>query len=180
MTVLKRLVWYWKCDRLGPDIPMTHVFLYFKSTSRWICRRKFKSFGENAEFRPHAYAIHPSNISIGKNVIIHPGTMLFSDETKEGTIIIEDDVSIGSGVHFYVDNHRYDRVDIPIKYQGFYPSRPVRVCRGSWVGANAIVLLGVTIGQNAVVGAGAVVTRDVDPFTVVAGVPARIIRRIKS
>jgi len=172
-TVFRRLKWYWTCDRLGPDVPVTHALLYFKGSSRWLCRKKFKYFGENAEFRPYAYAIHPSKISIGKNVIIHPGTMLFADETKEGNIFIEDDVSIGSGVHFYVDNHRYDRSDIPIKYQGYYPSKEIRVCRGAWIGANAVILLGVTIGQNAVIGAGAVVTKDVEPFTMVGGVPAQ-------
>ncbi len=52
-------------------------------------------------------------------------------ETPEGNIIIEDDLALGSGVHFYVDNHRYDRIDIPIKSQGYYPSREVRVCRGA-------------------------------------------------
>lgn len=177
--MIKRLKWFWKCDRLGPDIPLTHFLLYFPTTAKWICRRKFKSFGDNSEFRPFAYAIYPSKISIGANVIIRPGTMLFADEEPEGNIIIEDDVAIGAGVHFYVNNHRFDRTDIPIKYQCYYPSKPIRVCRGAWIGANAIILLGVTIGENAVVGAGSLVNKDVEPYTVVAGNPCRLIRRLK-
>jgi acetyltransferase-like isoleucine patch superfamily enzyme len=172
--VLKRLIWLWTCDRLGPDIPLTHALLYFKRSMRWICRKKFRHFGESSEFRPFAYAIQPSKISIGDNVIIRPGSMLFAED---GEIEIEDDAAIGAGVHFYVNNHRFDRIDIPIKYQGYSASKLLRVCRGAWIGANAILLSGVTIGQNAVVGAGSIVTSDVPPFTVVAGNPARVIQR---
>ena len=176
--MLRRLCWYWQCDRLGPDIPLTHVLLHFPSTMRWICQRKFKHFGENAEMRPFAYAVCTSRISIGKNVRIHPGTMLFADYEEEGYIVIEDDVAMGAGVHCYTNNHRFDRKDIPIRDQGYYPSKPLRICRGAWIGANVIILLGVRIGVNAVVGAGSVVTKDVDDYTVVGGVPARVIRRI--
>jgi acetyltransferase-like isoleucine patch superfamily enzyme len=176
--MIGRLIWYWRTDRLGPDMLSTHPLLFFKGPSRRLCLKKFKSFGEGSEFRPYAYAVSTSNISIGKNVIIRPGTMLFADDTATGQIIIEDDVEIGAGVHFYVNNHAFGRTDIPIKHQGYYPSQPVRVCSGAWIGACAIILLGVTIGKNAVVGAGAVVTKDVEPFTVVVGSPARKIRTI--
>jgi len=56
---------------------------------------------------------------------------------------------------------------------------PIRIRRGAWVGARACILKGVTIGEGAVVGMGSVVTRDVDPFTVVAGNPARLIRNLE-
>jgi acetyltransferase-like isoleucine patch superfamily enzyme len=114
-------------------------------------------------------------------VTIHPGTVLSgtSLENESETITIEDDVAMGTGVHIYVSNHRYDITDIPIKHQGHYPVKPVRVCRGAWLGANVIILPGVTIGQNSVVGAGAIVTEDVEPFTVVAGNPARLIKNLK-
>jgi len=174
--MLKRLYWFITCDRLGPDIFPTHFLLFFPRLNRWICKKKFKAFGEGSEFRSYAYAICTFNISIGKNVVIRPNTMLFADETPDGRIIIEDDVAIGAGVHCYVNNHAFDNVDIPIKDQGYYPSKPVRICCGAWVGACAVILPGVTIGRNAVVGAGAIVTRDVDPYTVVAGNPATIIK----
>ena len=177
--MIKRLRWYWKCDRLGPDIPLTHFLLYFPILSRWLCKKKFKHFGDNSEFRAFAYAIWPSKISIGDNVIIHPGTMLFANEYPNGEIIIEDDIGIGSGTHFYVANHRFDRTDIPIKYQGHYPSEAICVRKGAWIGANSTILPGVTIGQNAVVGAGSVVTKNVKPFTIVAGNPAKPIRMLK-
>jgi acetyltransferase-like isoleucine patch superfamily enzyme len=177
--IFRRLWWFWKADRLGPDIPVTHFLLYFPKLARWICRKKFRHFGEGSEFRPHAFADYTNKISIGNNVVIRPGTFLFADEMPEGTITIEDDIGMGGGVHIYVTKHRFDLIGVPIKYQGYYQSKPVRICKGSWIGANSVILLGVTIGENAVVGAGAVVTKDVEPYTVVAGNPARVIRRIK-
>jgi acetyltransferase-like isoleucine patch superfamily enzyme len=172
------LLWFFHCDRLGPDIPSTHVLLFFPELSRWVCKKKFKHFGENSEFRPYAYAICPSNISIGDNVVIRPGTMLFAVPGENGSVIIDNDVLIGSNVHFYVINHRYEDPSLPIVKQGHNEPHTIRVSMGAWIGANVTILAGVTIGTNAVVAAGSVVTKDVEPFSMVGGVPAKLIRRI--
>lgn len=163
-------------DRIGPDIPFTHWKLHFKSTMKNLCSEKFLYFGNNADFRAGAYAVHCSNISIGNNVVIRPTNMLFADEYAK--IEIKDNVMIGSGVHFYVNNHRFDRRDIPLIVQGYYPSKDIIVEEGAWIGANAIILPGVIIGKNAVIGAGSVVTKSVEDFTIVAGNPAETIRMI--
>jgi len=107
--------------------------------------------------------------------------MLFGSEhgPKSINITIEDLVLIGSGVHIYTANHEFTDPEQPIFSQGHKPVQPVVVCKGSWIGANAIILPGVTVGQNSVVGAGSVVTIDVPPFTVVAGQPAKVIKRLK-
>lgn len=103
--------------------------------------------------------------------------MLFADPLPGGAgIVIEDDVLIGSGVHFYCSNHRFDDPDVPIIKQGHNNSRQITLKRGCWVGANVILLPGVTIGENAVVGAGSVVTKDVPPKVVAAGNPAKVIK----
>lgn len=170
---------YWnRCDRVGPDIPLTHWQLYFPGAMRRLCRKKFKHFGEGAEFRPGAYAVGCSAISIGRRVVIRPGSMLFAAAEPGGAITIEDDVLIGSLVQVYVTQHRFDDPTTPIIDQGYVPSRDVRLCRGCWIGAGACILPGVTVGENAVVGAGSVVTRDVPARTVVAGSPATVIRAI--
>jgi acetyltransferase-like isoleucine patch superfamily enzyme len=106
--------------------------------------------------------------------------MLFADPRDDGAgITIEDDVMLGSCVHIYVHNHKFDDLAMPIIDQGHYRSEPVLLKRGAWVGAGAIILPGVVVGDNAVVGAGSVVTRSVPPHTLVAGNPARVIREIK-
>lgn len=168
-----------QADRLGPDCPFTHWRLYFKRLGAKLCKEKFLRFGENAEFRPGAYAIGCSNIEIGNRVVIRPQTMLFADmETGGSAIKIADEALIGSGVHIYVGNHAFEDPTTPIIDQGRIPSESVILERGCWIGANAILLPGVVIGANAVVGAGSVVTKSVAAATVVAGNPAKVIRTL--
>ena len=177
---LCRRINFWKtADRLGPDIPLSHWRLHFKPTMLALCKSKFKFFADTAEFRPGAYAIGCSGISIGERVIIRPGCMFFADPLKpEPGITIEDDVMLGAGVHIYLNKHFFDNPNIPIIEQGESDPDAVVLKRGCWIGANAIILPGVFIGENSVVGAGSVVTRSVPPRTLVAGNPARIIREI--
>jgi acetyltransferase-like isoleucine patch superfamily enzyme len=167
-------------DRLGPDCPFTHWKLYFKSSMRKLCKSKFKYFDDSSEFRTGAYAIVCSKITINKNVIIRPNTMLFAfpDSTDNGSIIIENNVMIGSGTHVYTSNHRFSDRNEPIIKQGHYFPKSVVFKEGCWVGANVIILPGVTIGKNAVVGAGSVVTKDVPNNVVVVGNPAKVIKEI--
>ncbi|MFM5035280.1 MULTISPECIES: acyltransferase [Aeromonas] len=165
-------------DRLGPDCPFTHWRLYFKRSMRALCKIKFGYFSDSAEFRPGSYAIACSKISLGANVIIRPNSMIFADprEGEEGRVIIEDDVMLGSGIHIYVANHRFNLPHKNIIEQGHTPSKTVTLKQGCWIGANSIILPGVTIGYNAVVGAGSIVTKDVPPGVVVAGNPAKFIK----
>jgi len=166
-------------DRIGPDIPFTHWMLHFNSTMLKLCRAKFIKFGEGASFRPGAYAIACSKISIGKNVILRPGTMLFADTRVGGSgIEIEDDVLIGSGVHMYTTNHQFNNSQTPIYYQGHMESQPVKLRKGCWIGASVVILPGVEIGENAVIGAGSIVTKSIPPRCVAVGNPAKVIRSI--
>ncbi|MBN2777439.1 MAG: acyltransferase [Bacteroidales bacterium] len=177
--LFSRIKFWNNADRLGPDCLTTQFKLYFKKAGKKLCVKKFKHFGEGAEFRPGAYAIACSNISLGANVVIRPTSMLFADTRKDGAqIVIEDDVLIGSGVHIYVNNHRFDDLNIPIIKQGHYVGKNVIIRTGAWIGANAIILPGVTIGQNAVVGAGSIVTKDVPDACVFVGNPAKLIKEI--
>ena len=169
-----------KADRLGPDCPFTHWRLYYKKTMLELCKSKFKLFSEGADFRAGAYAVTCSKISIGKNVVIRPNTMLFADprELEGGEIILEDNVMLGSGVHIYVANHEFSNPSIDIIYQGHQLAKSVTVKKGAWISANSILLPGVTIGENAVVGACSVVTKNVPPHTLYAGSPAKMIKSL--
>jgi acetyltransferase-like isoleucine patch superfamily enzyme len=145
-----------------------------------LCENKFMRFSEGADFRPGAYAVGCSRISIGKRVVIRPGCMLQANPDAVGIFLtIEDDVMIGPGVHIYLDKHRFDDPSTPIIDQGDASPKPVLLMRGCWIGANSIILPGVVIGTNSVVGAGSVVTKSVPQSTLVAGNPARKIREIK-
>ncbi|PST87803.1 acyltransferase [Photobacterium iliopiscarium] len=161
-------------DRLGPDLPFTHWKLHFSDLSKSLCKQKFYFFGDNAYFRPGAYAVTCSKISLGNNVVIRPGTMLFADpkEGNNGQIVIEDNVLIGSGVHIYVSNHEYRDPDVDIYFQGHSESKSVLIKKGAWIGANCTILPGVIIGENAVVGAGSVVTKNIPARNVYVGNPA--------
>lgn len=167
-------------DRLGPDLPFTHWRLYFKPLMLKLCKKKLQYFADTAEIRPGVYVVACSKVSLGQRVSLRPGTMLFADPRENGAgITIEDDVLIGSSVHFYVNNHCFDDTNKPIIDQGHYPSKPILVKRGAWIGAASVILPGVVIGRNAVVGAGAVVTKSVPDSVVVVGSPARIVKYLK-
>jgi len=144
-----------------------------------LCRKKFQHFAATAEFRPGAYAIGCSKISIGERVVIRPGTHIHGASANLKTsIIIEDDVLLGSGIHIYVGNHAYENPDLLIIEQGYSVSEPVVLKKGCWIGANVVLLPGVTIGEHTVVGSGAVVTKSLPDNVVAGGVPARIIKTI--
>lgn len=96
---------------------------------------------------------------------------------SETELTIEDKVLVAG--HCYViagGNHGLDQVDVPILEQPLEQQGGVRIERYGWIGAAAVVLDGVTVGHDAVVGAGAVVTRDVQPYAIVGGVPAKMMR----
>lgn len=107
---------------------------------------------------------------IGKNVFINHGCSFLD----LGGITIEDDVLIGPQVKLLTENHPLD----PAARKGLI-TRPILIKQNSWIGAGATILPGVTIGENSVVAAGAVVSKDVPTNTVVGGIPAKLIKNIE-
>jgi len=179
IEVIKKIKYNLGADRIGPDHPFTHWRLYYKKQMLSLCKKKFKYFSDTADFRPGAYAVGCSKIEIGNRVVVRPGVMLFGEsESLKKSIIIEDNVMMGCGVHIYINNHKFDIPNIPLIDQGYYPDEMVILKNGCWIGANSILLPGVTIGSNSVVGAGSVVTKSVPDGVVVAGCPAKLIKTI--
>lgn len=181
--MISRLKFWLVSNRLGPDMPLTHILLYWKTFGQWICQKKFKKFGHGSEFRPGAYAVETKQIEIGNYVTIRPGTMLFATPSQldddVSQIIIEDYALIGAGVHVYVSNHEFSNPDSMIYLQGHSKVEKVHIKRGCWIGASVIILPGVTIGQNSVVGAGSVVTKSIPDYALAVGAPAKVIRCLK-
>ncbi|MGB2908959.1 MAG: acyltransferase, partial [Anaerolineales bacterium] len=96
-------------------------------------------------------------------------------------VTIEDEVFIGHGVMFINDKYpRASNQDGIIQIEGDWELFPTLVKRRASIGSNATILCGLTIGEGAIIGAGSVVTKDVPPFAIVAGNPARVIRKIES
>lgn len=95
-----------------------------------------------------------------------------------GSVKICDNVIMGPNVQIFSENHTFSEFDKPINQQGQTRSGII-IENGVWVGANSILLDGITVGQNSVIGAGSVVTKNVKPYTVVAGNPAKIIKHLK-
>jgi maltose O-acetyltransferase len=104
-------------------------------------------------------------------VFINYGAVLI--DTRE--IRIGDDVLIGPNVQLLTADHPLDPT---ARHAGWESGRPITIADGAWLGGGVIVLPGVTIGTNTVVGAGAVVTRDLPPGVVAVGNPARVVRRL--
>jgi acetyltransferase-like isoleucine patch superfamily enzyme len=115
-------------------------------------------------------ASHVATCSIGSHVWIGPQSYF-----DARNIVLEDYVGWGPGAKALTSAH----AGLPIErriIQTDLVVKPIRICYGADIGTNATILPGVTVGHDAIIGAGAVVTRDVPPFAIVAGVPARFVR----
>lgn len=106
-------------------------------------------------------------LSVGDNVFINYNCSMMS----AGRIIIEDNVQIGPNVMLVTTNHDFNHREVVLH-------RPIVIKKNAWIGGRAMILPGVTVGENAVVAGGAVVTKDVEPNTIVGGNPAKVIKRL--
>ena len=125
----------------------------------------------SSDFRmyPPFYADFGKNISFGKNVFLNAGCK-FQDQ---GGIEIGDNVLIGHNAVLATANHALaPSLNRKLNYA------PIKICDNVWLGANVTVLQGVTIGEWSVVAAGAVVTKDVEPYSIVGGIPAKFIKKV--
>lgn len=115
-------------------------------------------------------------VKIGKHVYIGSGVVL--DGLYAHLITLEDYASVGMGTMIFT--HSNPGLSVNLK-KNYFPMKvaPTIVKTGAWIAPGCIILAGITIGENSVVGAGSVVVKNVEPWTVVAGNPARVIRKLK-
>ena len=139
--------------------------------NRLVVPHIFRHCGRDVNIRPGVYFGNGSHISIGDRSMIGEDSIVSSADA----VTIGNDVMMGPQVLIYTANHGMAR-GIPMREQ---PSTtaPVRIGNDVWIGARAIILPGVTIADGSVVAAGAVVTTDVPDYSIVAGVPARVVRQ---
>jgi acetyltransferase-like isoleucine patch superfamily enzyme len=142
-------------------------------------------------------ALQQQRLQIGREVLLEPDVWITAPGTArvrigEGTFLnkgvmvaAEDLVEIGAhcmlanGCFVSDASHRFDDPDKPITWQGFQSKGPTRIGDNCWLGANVVVTSGVSIGERCVIGANSVVTRDIEPFSIAAGAPAKVIRRVQ-
>ena len=142
-------------------------------------------------------AMQEQRLEIGREVLLEPGVWITAPGTArvrigEGTFLNKgvmvaagDLVEIGAhcmlanGCFVSDASHRYDDPNKPITWQGFESKGPTRIGDNCWLGANVVVTSGVSIGERCVIGANSVVTRDIEPFSIAAGAPAKVLRSVR-
>lgn len=163
---LKFRVWLLEQFRMTPGIRGLGIrYILIKSIA--------KKCGDNVSIYPGVYLFNVQNIVFGNNISIHP--TCYIECGPEGTIIIGNDVSVAHGASIMGTSHTYKNIETPIKDQPI-ETKKVEIRDNVWVGAKATILYGKTIHSGSIVGAHAVVTNDVKENTIVAGVPAIVIR----
>ena len=138
--------------------------------SVWLARRT-PEWGPDAVISRGCRILREHQLHVGKGVRVARDVTL----DARGHIYLDDDALIGFESVLLTHTHNSDEIGVPIQQQGFW-SAPVRVGPRAWIGMRVMILPGVTIGEDAIVASGAVVTKDVPARTVVAGVPAEVLR----
>jgi acetyltransferase-like isoleucine patch superfamily enzyme len=140
-------------------------------------REERLEIGPGALFEPGVWITAPGDarIRIGAGTFLNLGVMVAAQHLVE----IGAHCMLANGCFVSDASHRYSDPDTPVTWQGFESKGPTRIGDNCWLGAGVVVTSGVTIGERCVVGANSVVTRDIEPFSLAAGAPAQVVRRIE-
>ena len=157
---------YWKQEvqnvwKLNQTLPYSDEY-------NELLDKLFPNKGENVDIRTPITGVNLQKVKIGNNVVVMNGSLMMAS----GGITIEDDTMLAANVRLISNNHDLDKRSV-------ITCLSIHIKRNCWIGAGATILRGITIGENSVVGAGAVVTKDVPDNVIVAGNPAKIIKHIE-
>lgn len=155
-------------------IYLLHVLLNFVPAfiRGWVFRLLLKKCGHHVTIDHNVYIKFPWLVEIGDTVSINRGVEIYSDFFSKSVVRIGNGVRLAPHVKIHASGHELESGSF------FHKGEDINVGNNVWIGANAIILQGVTIGDGAVVAAGSVVTKDVEEKTVVAGVPAKMIKKL--
>ncbi|MDM4769741.1 acyltransferase [Solimonas sp. SE-A11] len=164
-TLLREEIWMWFEASLAWVPGRTGRFL-----RGFVYGRLLDSDGP-LDMEEGVYIRAPGLLRCGRRVSLGRDVQL----NCRGGLTIGSNVMIGPGTRLLTNGHRMERTDIPMREQGLY-DKPISIGDDVWIGANVMVLPGVTIGRGSVVAAGAVVTKDVPEYSLAVGVPAKPVK----
>lgn len=160
---------YYMVGRFLPKYPIPGYQLAYK-IRYFLCKHIFEEIGRNVLIKRNAYFGDGSKIRIGDNSQIGINCIMDND------VIIGKDVIMGPDVIIYTSSHEYKELGIPINQQGHMPHRQVTIGNNVWIGARCIILPGVTIEDNSIIGANTVVTKDVPKNAVFCGSSGKVVK----
>lgn len=153
------------------NLPQSRFWLGFNSIRAYFVKLAFPSVKccDGGFIDSKVYLSDGRNIKIGSGCEINEN--VFIQGADIGFCVL-----IAPGVAILNSTHEHEDLETPIKYQGRIVDSNPKIGDGVWIGRNAIIMPGVVLGEHSIIGAGAVVTRDVQPFSIVGGAPARFIK----
>lgn len=172
-SLIYRITGHWFPDSyqyislFGRNIHIS-IGLYYR---RFLASRALSHCGEKVNFERHA--------SFSRDLKIGDYSGIGKSTYVPGNVTIGKYCMLGPEIVFYTNNHNTERTDIPMCQQGFKPDRPIVIEDDCWIGRRVIVLPGVTIGRGSIIGAGAVVSRSIPPYSIAVGNPARVVKSRK-
>lgn len=167
------LILYYSFAVYLPKSNRPHSLKLAKPIRYILCKNIFDTCGKNVNVEKGAYIGDGKNITIGDNSMVGVNCKLRRD------VKIGNDVIMGEDVVMITLSHEFEYGSIPIRLQGYKKIKEIIIEDDVWIGTRVIILPGVKIGKGSIIGAGSVVTKDVLDYSIVGGVPAKLIRHRK-
>lgn len=171
---MKKKLGYLLYHFIGKKLPPPYSFFLgkFSKKFRYMCLKMIcKNVGKDVNV--YDKAVFTSKLQIGNNSDIGRNSYI------QGDVIIGNDVMMGPDVVIFTKNHITVDISVPMRMQGSYEEEPVIIGDDVWIGSRTIILPGIKIGKGAIIGAGSIVTKNIDDYDVVAGNPAKKIKNRK-